>query len=34
MLSDLIRPTDPDAERVLIAHVLSLAVRDLSLIHI
>lgn len=28
MLSDLIRPTDPDAERVLMSHVLSLAARD------
>lgn len=28
MLHDLIRPTDPDAERVLAAHVLSMAVRD------
>lgn len=34
MLSDLIRPTDPDAERVLITHVLSLAARDKSVLEV
>lgn len=32
MLPDLIRPTDPDAERVLVAHVLSMAARDKSVL--
>lgn len=34
MLSDLIRPTDPDAERVLITHVLSMAARDKSVLEV
>ena len=32
MLPDLIRPTDADSERVLVAHVLSLAARDKSVL--
>lgn len=32
MLSDLIRPTDPDAERALLAYVLSVTTRDKSIV--
>src|SRR5699024_3800707 len=32
MLSDLIRPTDPDAERALLAYVLSVTTREKSIV--